>query len=293
MLDEKATKALMQTLQQALQILQSSAGGSDGDDDMEMDDDMDSSDDMNMDKDMNPNEGMDAQGMGDEDMDMEDDDDDTADMGDDMDMEDDEEDDGGDMKASLNDRIARLEQHTGLKKAATAGTLLERIDQLETHWLGEEYEGSAQDRVEQLESIVLNKSATDEDRHRGSGRVEESDESPDVIPLDDLIKTAIKEGITAGMQQLSKSAANEPDDELPSAQELRRNRKMSKSAKGIKYGDRKAQAHLVQTDADLQKAASNLGMGGDLDAPVSMGEALQMMYLAQSGSTGSYTVGDE
>ena len=99
-----------------------------------------------------------------------------------------------------------------------------------------------------------------------------SDDAPDEIPLDSLIKSAIQQGIQKGMAEL---VAN--DGDIPDVQSMR------KSARGDRYGQRRGQ-RTITTDAELVKAASQFGWADDeLDEPVTLGDALMMQYHAQQG----------
>lgn len=188
----------------------------------------------------------------DDDEDMYDEDD-----GDMDDMDDAAADDGMGGGQSLHDRVSQLEGHTGLKKSAR-GSLGDRLDALESELLGQEYEGPMVDRVAQLE--------------KAAGISYPSDDAPDEIPLDSLIKSAIQQGIQKGMAEL---VAN--DGDIPDVQSMR------KSARGDRYGQRRGQ-RTITTDAELVKAASQFGWADDeLDEPVTLGDALMMQYHAQQG----------
>jgi hypothetical protein len=187
--------------------------------------------------------------------DMDDDDDyadDDGNEGDETDMDD----DGMGGGQSLHDRVSQLEGHTGLKKSAS-GSLSERLDALESELLGLEYEGPLVERVMQLE--------------KAAGINYPSNDAPDEIPLDALIKSAIQAGISRGMAELAGSS-----DELPNPAKLR------KGAKDQRYGQRRGRSPQPQSDAELAKTAAQMGWDeGDLDEPVSLGDALLMQYHAQ------------
>lgn len=294
-MDPKVAQALLQTLQQAMQIIQSAAGGDDEGDGEEMDE----GDDMQMDK-MSSKKKMKKKSdfMQDEEMDEEDDDEDDEDMDDSESMDDsdemsdeegysdDEDDDEETMKAgesSLHDRLSKLEQHTGLKKAASTTPIVKRVDRLENEVLGEEYEGSVRDRVAQLETVTLGKAAKSSKKKR--------DEAPDVIPLDDLIKTAVATGIEQGLKQRRNQGQRKSNKKsnLTSIQELRKNANVSG---GVQYGRRKSQPVANSSDEALTKTAQAWGVdSSDLDAPVSFGEALMTLYQAdKSAGHGSFNL---
>ncbi len=238
-MDQQLIQQLTQVFQQGLQILQQAGGMGNG---------------MG-----NPDEDADEDGTPDE-------------MSEDEDYgmeEDDEEDDDGadmdkDMGGSLHDRIKTLERHTGLKKSASNLPLLHRIDSLETHWLGTEYEGTPMQRVQQLENVVLGKSAS-----RSA-----AEDAPDVIPLDDLIKSAVQQGIRQGLKQ-----AKQNGSDLPAVGEMRKSAQQT-------YGNRKARSPKVQSDEDLVKSAQAWGYDeADLDQPVGLGDVLMAQYFtSQNGS---------
>ena len=149
---------------------------------------------------------------------------------------------------SLHDRVSQLEDHTGLKKSAQGLPMAERIDALERHYLGEEFDGDPHKRVLQLEKAAR------------------QDEAPDTIPLDVLIKSAVQEGIRQGLAQ--------QQDMLP---DLNRQR--------YQGSQRRAQVSTVQSDTDLQKAAQAWGYAGDdLDEPATLGDCLAYQWhVAQGG----------
>lgn len=201
-------------------------------------------------------------------------------MGDDDDMGGDDGMGGG---ASLHDRISQLESHTGLKKSASSAPIVDRLDMLEEHWLGEAYEGSALDRVTQLEGVVLKKSATRNTRKQSRTQQPATpavDDAPDVIPLDTLIKTAISEGVQQVLGQMQQTSSND----LPSITNMRKDAATSRPA----YNQRRSVAsNQTQSDADLTKAAQSWGYDEeDLDKPVSLGDALMLQYHAtKSGAS--------
>ncbi|MBD2019330.1 hypothetical protein H6F43_03920 [Leptolyngbya sp. FACHB-36] len=255
-MDPQAIQALMQTLQQAVQILQSAASDTaPGDDD---------------DKDMpQPNAAMDDDG--------------DADDMDDLDKDMVDGDDDGDA-ATLHDRIAQLEQHTGLKKSANAVPVLERIDALEDHWLGEQYEGAVADRVAQLERVAKLQKSTKPARTQPT-----DDDAPEVIHLDALIKTAISEGVKVGVREVvSQMQSDTTSRTLPPVSEMR------KQASQTRYNQRKAQPPTVQGDAELIKSAQSWGYeDGDLDKPVGLGDVLLAQYHAQQNGGSAFLFDDD
>ncbi len=192
----------------------------------------------------------------DDDEDMDDDDysdDDGNDGMDDGDMDE----DGMGGGQSLHDRVSQLEGHTGLKKSA-GGSISDRLDALESELLGLEYEGPLVERVQQLE--------------KAAGIGYPGDDAPEEIPLDALIKSAIQSGIQQGMAEL----VGDDGDDLPAPGKLR------KGARGDRYGQRRGRSPRPQSDAELIKTAAQMGWDeGDLDEPVSLGDALMMQYHAQ------------
>lgn len=195
---------------------------------------------------------------GDEDEDLYDDDDEDNEDEDDAQpgMNDDDQDGMG--AASLHDRVSQLENHTGLKKSASGG-LLDKVAALEEAILGTEYEGPLVARVGQLEKAA---------------GVQPEPEAPQEIALDDLIKSAIQEGI----RQYAAAAKDDEDDEdlIPDLKIMR------KAARDGRYGKRRSSAPEVATDEDLVKSAANFGWREDsLDQPVSFGDALLLQFHAQ------------
>ena len=276
-MDPKAVPALLQLLQQMSQILQSAStaphaepDGDEGDDEMEGADA--SMDDAMGDEDGDEMDGADASMGGDE---MDEDDDEMDDDSLDKDMDEtmpmpkkkpNKMMGGG--GSSLHDRISALESHTGLKKSARNLPLVQRVDALEDYHLGEQYEGSVLERVGQLEGVVLGKSASVDD------------EAPEEIALDDLIKAAVVEGSAKAVKLalkelgLNKSAGRSRD--LPDLQTMRKAAKTGNPT----YGRRRSQATEL-TDAQLQKSAQQWGFeGDDLDAPLTMADALLAQFHA-------------
>jgi hypothetical protein len=274
MLDQKAMQALMQSLQQALQILQSASAAPGGDDEMDEDDEM--GDDA-----MDPNASLDDEmdeddEMGDE-MGDEDEMDEDDEMGDDLDK------DMGSMGSgsSLSDRIAKLESHTGLKKSATNMPLVQRVDALEDWHLGEQYEGSVAQRVEQLEGVL---------------GLASSDEAPDVIALDDLIKSAIAEGAKIAVKNAFKEmgVTSGKGGKPPKGRNLPNVGEMRKAAASTQYGRRRSQAPEF-TDEALAKAAKDWSMEGeDLEAPIGLADALMaQFYAGRSGGSLEEFMGED
>lgn len=248
-MDPQLTQQLTQLVQQMLQVLQSAGGG--GNDPSAMMDDDDDGDEQEQ---MAPPDGEMPMDEGDEE---EDDEQMPMDKGDAM---------GG---ASLHDRVKQLESHTGLKKSASHLPIGDRLDMLEKLHLGQCYDGAVHLRVGQLEKAL------------------HQDDAPDVIPLDDLIKTAIAEGIKQGMGQMKmqKSAAQDDDDdseyELPSIRQLR------KQAEQARISRPKRQVTVVSGDDDLTKAARAYGYtdDDDLDQPATFGDFLSAQYHALRAGT--------
>jgi hypothetical protein len=183
------------------------------------------------------------------------------------------DDDGMGGGASLHDRVSKLEGHTGLKKSASSPVgLLDRVTELEEVLLGTEYEGPLGDRIGQLEKaagVSTPKPAA----------VAEPDEAPDEIPLDALIKSAIQAGIKEGMSAIAKTMPQQGDDDLPNPATMRK-----AAANGNHYGQRRAAPQAIAGDADLVKAAQNMGYTDeDLDAPASFGDLLMYQYYVGQG----------
>jgi hypothetical protein len=273
MLDQKAMQALMQSLQQALQILQSASAAPGGDDEMDEGDDM--GDDA-MDPNASLDDEMDEDEMGAE-MGDEDGMDEDDEMGDDLDK------DMGSMGSgsNLSDRIAKLESHTGLKKSATNMPLVQRVDALEDWHLGEQYEGSVAQRVEQLEGVL---------------GLASSDEAPDVIALDDLIKSAIAEGASLAVKNAFKEMgiADGKGGKPPKGRNLPNVGEMRKAAASTQYGRRRSQAPEF-TDEALAKAAKDWSMEGeDLEAPIGLADALMAQFFAgRSGGSLEEFMGED
>lgn len=191
------------------------------------------------------------------------------------DMGDDAADDGMGTGQSLHDRVSQVERHTGLKKSADAGTLSDRITDLEVSLLGTEYEGPMVERVRQLEKTAGVGYSTGMRKSAAESPIEDA---PEEIPLDALIKSAIQQGIQQGMAALIAAGDEGGTDEIP---DLTQMRKAARNG-GDHYGRRRGAAPVAQSDADLVKAAAGLGWAADeLDQPFSLGDALQMQYNAQ------------
>lgn len=170
------------------------------------------------------------------------------------------DDDGDGMGASsLHDRVSQLENHTGLKKSAGGG-LLDKVAALELEILGTEYEGPLMARVGQLEKAA---------------GVRPEPEAPQEIALDELIKSAIQEGIKQ-YASARPAADDDEDDIIPDLSAMR------KAARDGRFGKRRGRAPEVATDEDLVKSAANFGWREDsLDQPVSFGDALLLQFHAQ------------
>lgn len=247
-------QAMLQTLKQLLQMVESAAGGG-GELDQAADDGMDDPSMMDGEQ-MYDDDGMDDPSMMGDDM-ADDGMDDPSMMGDDDELTPDMGGDGG-MAGNLDDRVAQLEQHTGLKKAATAYlTLDERLDQLEEIHLGQAYEGPDLDRIRQLE--------TKAPRLRKALAQQTAAEAPDQIDLQDLIKAAVAEGVKAGRAQAQQEAG------LPNLGALRN------------VSNRRAQATTVRSEDDLRKSVA--GQEDDLDlSEIGFGGALQGLYFMRAAN---------
>lgn len=198
----------------------------------------------------------------------------------------DDGDEGGD---SLHDRVRDLESHTGLAKAAQSGSLSDRIDDLEDEILGQQYEGPMPDRLTQLEKAAgVTRRASGQRQTAPESADWSQQQAPDEIPLDTLIKSAIQEGIAQGLA----TQRQQPDYQngnIPNPQALRK----SAAATANQQGRKGRQPHL-QSDDDLVKAAKQWGMEGDLDAPATFGDLLQLQYNAQmGGGTGPLDDGED
>lgn len=258
-MNPQAIQQMTQLVQQLLQVLQTAGGAGDAGESPEM---MDKSNHMYK---MDDPEMMDDSEMGDEMMG------DPTMMGDGMPME------------PLDKRVANLEAHMGLKKSANT-SLIQRIDNLENFLLGEEFQGPIVARVQQLE-----KSAGISPARATKKTTAAADEAPDVIPLDALIKSAVQQGIKAGLQaqEQQRLATPQQADELPDPKTMRKSARQQSAV----YGQRRASAHTVVTDADLAKAAGY--NESELDEPVGFGDFLMAQYrMSQSGS-GMISFGDD
>lgn len=195
--------------------------------------------------------------------------------------------DDGDGNDSLHDRVADLESHTGLAKAAQTSSLRQRLDDLEDEILGVSYEGPMNQRLAQLEKaagVTRRASAQRQTAAESAAWSQQQPQAPDEIPLDTLIKSAIQQGIAQGLA----AQQQQPDyrnGSIPNPQALR-----SAAAQG-----RKGQQPHLQADTDLVKAARQWGMNGDdLDSPATFGDLLQMQYNAQmGGGTGPLDDGED
>jgi hypothetical protein len=235
-LSDQQTAALLQTMQQAVQILQAGAGAGDSAapeaDGMAADPSMMGGDA----DDLDPSMGDDTEMM-----------DDPTMTGMDGGMDD------GMPEPGLHDRVEQLETHTGLKKAATAGLSLEdRLCQLEMIHLGEEYEGEEIDRIEQLEgtprlSKALAKAA--------------QASAPEQIDLKELINAAVAQGRAAGLAEAQALQKQASPTEVPALGELR------------SVSSRKAQPALQKAADDDEDIVdlSTIGVTGSLLAMYEMG----------------------
>jgi len=239
-MDPQIAQQLQQALQQLTMLVQQAAGGG-GDpgmdpgmagDDPNMDPNM-AGGDPGMDPDMDPN------------------------MDPDMDK-----------GMNLHDRLSNLEAHTGLRKAASV-PITAFLDNLESQYLGQEFEGPIPARVGQLETalgIDLSKSAAITD-----------DDAPQEIALDSLIKTAMQGAIAPLVQRMDRLEGQGDGEGIPSVGSLRK----AARAGGVSVGRRRSGATTVQNDDDLTKAAQDWGLDGELDEKVTWGEALSLLYQGQ------------
>ena len=176
--------------------------------------------------------------------------------------------------SNLDNRIAALEQHTGLRKAASgkgAVPTADRVAYLEEELLGTEYRGRLVERIEQLEEAAgLQKSAA-------IASSDEFDDAPDEINLTELLQTAVQAGIEKGMVALNKSANNGSGtvyEELPGVGELRK-----QAARQKVFNQPKRQRTTIQDDEALTKALERFGWDKEeLDKPLTTGEKLWLQY---------------
>lgn len=181
--------------------------------------------------------------------------------------------DGG----SLHDRVAALEDHTGLEKSA--GTLSDRIDRLEEGVLGELYDGPMNLRVGQLEKAagVTNTAAASASPQGAESATVPS--YPEGIQLDALIKSAIEIGVAQGLERAFKQSGDSQEQQgLPALDDMRKTAKNQRTS----YGQSKAvPTTVVGSGENLVKAAESWGYGeSDLDKPASFGDVLQFQYEA-------------
>jgi hypothetical protein len=165
---------------------------------------------------------------------------------------------------SLHDRVSALEDHTGLAKSAGIGDMKLRLDALEEEIFGTPFDGAMTLRVQQLEKALgVNKPTPKEDL---------TATAPDEIPLDSLIKSAVR----AALVEEGVIGGSSGSERLPSPASMRK----TAHQQGAPVQGRRAQQPLIQADEDLQKAAQAWGMDGDLDAPATLGDVLLMQYHA-------------
>ncbi|MFB6214843.1 MAG: hypothetical protein ABEI54_03140 [Candidatus Bipolaricaulia bacterium] len=303
---QEAIQGLQQVFQQGQQLSQQLAeamGGDDqdaddqdesmeGDESMEDEDQEGDEDDYASGEDPYADEDEEADSMGDDDSSEDEDDpyamDDSEPADDEMppdeqsqakpqgDSEDEEypDDEDNSSQKPLGKRLRDLEQFTGLSKSASSGTAQDRLSELEFEWLGEENSGPARDRVARLE--------------KEAGIQSQSEQSPDVIELDTLLKTTANEAAKRAVQEyeaksFNKSAGKkrkkkkaDPEEDLPDPQTLRK----SANRNGKKGSKRKRSAPEVQTDRQLEK---KLGVESedDLEKEISFGDVLMAQYQAQ------------
>ncbi|MBT9158967.1 MAG: hypothetical protein DDT26_00216 [Dehalococcoidia bacterium] len=160
---------------------------------------------------------------------------------------------GDDVSDTLHSRVQNLERHTGLRKSAASFPLYERVGALERHHMGEEFAGSMPERVLQLEHCLgLRKAAS---------------QAPDTIAIEDVIAAGIKRGIEA-VTQMQKTA-----NDYPSPEQMR-----------IMAPRRSQPRYTVNTAEESAALHKSLGFtDGDLDKPLSFGEALLAQYHLQGG----------
>ncbi|MBT9316303.1 hypothetical protein [Leptothoe spongobia] len=174
---------------------------------------------------------------------------------------------GGD---NLHDRVSQLEEHTGLQKSAGAG-LLTRITKLEEALLGVEYQGAAVDRVDQLAKSLGIVTPQQQPVSTASSGV--SDDAPEEIPLESLIKAAIRSELSTHLQKSSEAT-------LPDVSDLRQAQPV------IQRQPARREPTTLQTDDALMKSAAQFGWEeSDLDEEVTFGDVLQLQYNAQQGGS--------
>lgn len=182
-LSDQQVTALLQTMQQAVQILQSGAGADDS---------------------AVPEDGAMTGDPTDPNMMADDGDEDDADptMGDAVDPTADPT-MGGMPQPGLHDRVEQLETHTGLKKAATASMeLVDRVGQLEMIHLGQEYGFGEDDNYtpeEELAARIANLEATPR-LSKALAKAAEPVEAPDQIDLSAMIEAAVAKGVQRGRE---------------------------------------------------------------------------------------------
>ena len=166
---------------------------------------------------------------------------------------------GGMPAAGLDDRVSQLESHTGLKKAATVGlSIEERLDQLEAIHLGEEFEGEVVDRVAQLEATpklakALAKSAT----------------APEQIDLKALLDAAVQRGrdsVLAELRKTSATATKAKEDVAPDLGQLR------------SVGIRRAQSPENLLEKTANDELAEVGFGGALQGLYLMSQSGMSTY---------------
>ena len=177
---------------------------------------------------------------------------------------------------NLSDRVSQLEEHTGLQKSADAVGLLARITRLEESLLGVEYEGSAVDRVDQLaKSLGIYKKQVSTANPSPSAL---EDDAPEEIPLDVLLKTAIR----SELANLQKSS-----DGLPDVNTLRQTQPI------IERQTARREPTTLQTDAALVKSAKQFGWEeDDLDQEITFGDVLLLQHRAQQNDSSLFSDDD-
>lgn len=164
---------------------------------------------------------------------------------------------GGMEQPGLHDRVEQLENHTGLNKSASAGlTLDQRLDQLEKIHLDTAFDGEIVDRIEQLEatpklSKALAKAAT-------------AIEAPEQIDLKALLAEAVQQGRESVLAELRKSPATQ--DGLPDLGQMR-NVAARRSQSGVELNKSAEETPAVDFgDTPFTTALSvmyEMGRGGD------------------------------
>lgn len=258
MQDKEALQALQQVFEQGLQIIQamSSEDSEDSenpeegmeDEDMEGDEDSESMDDMYND---DPYATKDDEGM---DGEMPPDDQGMPPQGDEGDEypDDDEED-----EKPMGKRVADLENLTGFRKSARSGNLASRLENLEFSWFGRSRNGNMRSRIRTLEK---------------EAGITANNEAPDVIHLDQLIKSAASQGAKTAIAQMQKSLN---DEDLPDPKSLRKSARSQRTSKRV-----------APKSQSYEELAKSLGYEeDDLDRTIGFGDSLMAIYRAQQNGS--------